>query len=59
MGLLMTYGSLVCNRCLYNHKHDPNKWGLLRSCLVGSETCQGRVPQGHQCSSNKWSLLMT
>ena len=37
---------------------QPNKWGLLRSFLVGSETCQGRVPQGHECSPNKWGLLM-
>ena len=41
-----------------SHEGSPNKWGLLRSCLVGSETCQGRVPQGHECSPNKWGLLM-
>ena len=51
-----------------SHEGSPNKWGLLRSCLVGSETCQGRVPQGHerdptmghlmlQGSPNKWGLL--
>ena len=36
-----------------SHEGSPNKWGLLRSCLVGSETCQGCVPQGHW-SCNRW-----
>ena len=37
----------------------PNKWGLPRWCLVRPKTCQGRVPQSHECSPHKWGLLMT
>ena len=51
-----------------SHESSPINWGLLRSWLVGSENCQGHVPQGHerdptmghlmlQGSPNKWSLL--
>ena len=44
-GQLMVQGSSCCNRCLHHQESSPNKWGLLRSCLGGSETSQGRDPQ--------------
>ena len=52
-GQLRVQGSQCCNRGLcQSHKISPINWGLLRSCLGGSETSQGHVPQGH------WGLLM-
>ena len=41
-----------------SHEGSPNKWGLLRSCLRGSETSQVHDPQSHECSPNNWGLLM-
>ena len=58
MGHLMLQGSLCCNRWQHHHEGGPNKWGLLRSCLRGSETSQGHDPQSHECSPNNWGLLM-
>ena len=34
-GLLVTRGSLDCNRCPYIFERDPSKWGFPRSSLGG------------------------
>ena len=37
-GQLRVQSSLCCNRSHYHRESIPNKWGLMRSCLGGSET---------------------
>ena len=37
-GQLRVQSSLCCNRGHYYRESSPNKWGLLRACLGGSET---------------------
>ena len=40
-----------------SHEGSPINWGLLRSCLGGSETSQGRDPQSHEGNPIQGQLM--
>ena len=40
-----------------SHESSPINWGLLRSCLGGSETSQGRDPQSHESDPIRGQLM--
>ena len=41
-----------------SHESSPINWGLLRSCLGGSETSQGRDPQSHESDPIRGQLMV-
>ena len=40
-----------------SHESSPINWGLLRSCLGGFETSQGRDPQSHESDPIRGQLM--